>query len=210
MAAPQNYRCGARINMNKAGKLIIVSGPSGAGKSTLLEKVFRQSGLPLEWSVSATTRKPRPGEVEGRDYHFLSSNQFEKKRAAGEFLECFEVYSRGHWYGTLQSEVAPRLEAGNWVVLEIDVEGTMAVFERYPDAITIFVRPSSLEELERRLKARGTESAEDIEQRIKVAGREMESIDFYRHVVINDDVEQATQQLCEILKQYDPETTQTH
>ncbi len=196
--------------MNKAGKLIIVSGPSGAGKSTLLEKVFRQSGLPLEWSVSATTRKPRPGEVEGRDYHFLSSKQFEKKRAAGEFLECFEVYSRGHWYGTLQSEVAPRLEAGNWVVLEIDVEGTMAVIERYPDAITIFVRPSSLEELGRRLKARGTESAEDIEQRIKVAGREMESIDFYRHVVINDDVEQATQQLCEILKQYDPETTQTH
>ena len=196
--------------MTKAGKLIIVSGPSGAGKSTLLEKVFRQSGLPLEWSVSATTRKPRPGEVEGRDYHFLSSKQFEKKRAAGEFLECFEVYSRGHWYGTLQSEVAPRLEAGNWVVLEIDVEGTMAVIERYPDAITIFVRPSSLEELGRRLKARGTESAEDIEQRIKVAGREMESIDFYRHVVINDDVEQATQQLCEILKQYDPETTQTH
>ncbi|MDP7266991.1 MAG: guanylate kinase [Pirellulales bacterium] len=196
--------------MTKAGKLIIVSGPSGAGKSTLLGKVFRQSGLPLEWSVSATTRKPRPGEAEGRDYHFLSSKQFEKKRAAGEFLECFEVYSRGHWYGTLQSEVAPRLEAGNWVVLEIDVEGTMAVFERYPDAITIFVRPSSLEELERRLKARGTESAEDIEQRIKVAGREMESIDFYRHVVINDDVEQATQQLCEILKQYDPETTQTH
>ena len=196
--------------MTKAGKLIIVSGPSGAGKSTLLGKVFRQSGLPLEWSVSATTRKPRPGEAEGRDYHFLSSKQFEKKRAAGEFLECFEVYSRGHWYGTLQSEVAPRLEAGNWVVLEIDVEGTMAVIERYPDAIPIFVRPSSLEELGRRLKARGTESAEDIEQRIKVAGREMESIDFYRHVVINDDVEQATQQLCEILKQYDPETTQTH
>ena len=196
--------------MTKAGKLIIVSGPSGAGKSTLLGKVFRQSGLPLEWSVSATTRKPRPGEAEGRDYHFLSSKQFEKKRAAGEFLECFEVYSRGHWYGTLQSEVAPRLEAGNWVVLEIDVEGTMAVIERYPDAITIFVRPSSLEELGRRLKARGTESAEDIEQRIKVAGREMESIDFYRHVVSNDGVEQATQQLCEILKQYDPETTQTH
>ena len=196
--------------MTKAGKLIIVSGHSGAGKSTLLGKVFRQSGLPLEWSVSATTRKPRPGEAEGRDYHFLSSKQFEEKRAAGEFLECFEVYSRGHWYGTLQSEVAPRLEAGNWVVLEIDVEGTMAVIERYPDAITIFVRPSSLEELGRRLKARGTESAEDIEQRIKVAGREMESIDFYRHVVINDDVEQATQQLCEILKQYDPETTQTH
>jgi len=196
--------------MNKAGKLIIVSGPSGAGKSTLLGKVFRQSGLPLEWSVSATTRKPRPGEVEGRDYHFLSSKQFDEKRAAGEFLECFEVYSRGHWYGTLESEVAPRLEAGNWVVLEIDIEGTMAVVKRYPDAITIFVRPSSLEELGRRLKARGTESVEEIEQRVKVAGREMESIDFYRHIVINDDVEQATQRLCEILKQYDPETTQTH
>lgn len=195
--------------MAQAGKLVIISGPSGAGKSTLLGEVFRRSDLPLEWSVSATTRSPRAGEVDGRDYHFLSDEQFQRKRDAGEFLECFEVYRRGYWYGTLEAEVAPRLKAGNWVVLEIDVEGTMAVIKRYPDAVTVFVRTSSPEELGQRLQTRGTESAEEIERRLQVARREMQSIDFYQHIVINDDVEQATQKLCEILKQTNSEKTQT-
>jgi len=185
-----------------SGKLIVISGPSGAGKSTVLKEVFARSGLPVEWSVSATTRSPRPGEVDGRDYHFLSLDEFQRRRKAGEFLECFEVYGRGHWYGTLDSEVAPRLKAGNWVVLEIDVEGTMAVVQRYPDAVTIFVRPSSLEELERRLTVRGTESADEIAGRLDVARREMKSIDRYRHVVVNDDVESAVRSLCSILEQY--------
>lgn len=184
------------------GKLIVISGPSGAGKSTVLKDVFQNCGLPLEWSVSATTRSPRPGEIAGRDYHYLSEEEFRQKREAGEFLECFEVYRRGHWYGTLQSEVAPRLAAGNWVVLEIDVEGTMAVLQHYPDAITIFVKPSSLDELERRLNDRGTESHEEIERRLDVARREMRSVDKYRHVVVNDDVQQAVRQMCEILRDY--------
>ena len=184
------------------GKLIVISGPSGSGKSTVLRRVFAESGLPLVWSVSATTRSPRPGEIDGRDYHFLSQDEFQGRRQQGEFLECFEVYSRGHWYGTLDSEVAPRLAIGDWVVLEIDVEGTMAVLQGYPDAITIFVRPSSREELERRLVARGTESPQQIERRLDVARRELESIDRYAHVVVNDDVDQAVDQLCRILKRY--------
>ena len=94
------------------------------------------------------------GEQDGSDYHFLSPDEFERRRQAGEFLECFEVFGRGYWYGTLESEVTPSLAAGKWVVLEIDVQGAMAVVDRYPDAITIFVHPSSLEELERRLRGR--------------------------------------------------------
>jgi len=187
------------------GKLIVISGPSGSGKSTVLKRVFDECGLPLTWSVSATTRSPRPGEVEGKDYHFLSQDQFQQRREAGEFLESFEVYGQGHWYGTLASEVAPRLDRGDWVVLEIDVIGTMAVLDRYPDAITIFVRPSSIEELDRRLTARGTETREAIDRRLDVARREMKSIDRYRHEVVNDDVDQAVEQLCDILKSHQEE-----
>lgn len=185
-----------------AGKLIVISGPSGAGKSTVLKEVFQRSGLPLEWSVSATTRRPRPGEVDGKDYFFLELDDFLRRRQAGEFVECFEVYGHGHWYGTLKSQVAPRLAAGKWVVLEIDVTGTMAVLEHYPEAVTIFVRPSSIDELERRLTARGTESKEEIERRLEVARREMQSIHSYRHDVANDNVDDAVEAICGILKQY--------
>ena len=134
------------------GCLIVVSGPSGAGKTTVLKEVLaRRPSLVL--SVSATTRPPRPGEVNGVDYYFLTPDEFAAARRRGDFIECFEVYGRGHWCGTLESEVAPRLAAGNWVVLEIDVDGTLAVLEKYPDAVTIFVRPDSIEELERRLRS---------------------------------------------------------
>ncbi|NIP84736.1 MAG: guanylate kinase [Planctomycetales bacterium] len=188
--------------MAQPGKLIVISGPSGSGKSTVLKRVFATSGLPLTWSVSATTRPPRPGEVDGEDYHFLSDQEFQRRRQAGEFLESCEVFGRGHWYGTLDQEVAPRLQRGDWVVLEIDVQGTMAVVQRYPEAITIFVRPSSLEELQRRLTARGTETPEAIQRRLEVAGREMKSIDHYRHVIVNDNLDEAVQHLTQILLSY--------
>ena len=188
-----------------AGKLVVISGPSGAGKSTLLVEVFRDSHLPLQWSVSATTRAPRPGEKDGQDYHYLSYEQFQEKRKQGEFLECFEVYGGGDWYGTLKSEVTPRLEAGDWVVLEIDVEGTRAVLEHYPDAVTIFVRPGTLEQLGERLRARGTEPEKQIERRLKVARREMDSIQIYRHVVVNNEINVAVSDLCSILDEYESE-----
>ena len=188
-----------------SGKLVIISGPSGAGKSTLLSKVFRASQLPLRWSVSATTRAPRPGEVDGKDYHYLDYDAFQEKRKRGDFLECFEVYGGGDWYGTLKSEVAPRLESGDWVVLEIDVEGTRAVLDHYPDAITIFVRPGDLEQLGERLRARGTEAEAQIQRRLEVARREMESISIYRHVVVNNEVDIAVIDLCRILDQCESE-----
>ncbi|MEC7500733.1 MAG: guanylate kinase [Planctomycetota bacterium] len=187
------------------GKLVIISGPSGAGKSTVLSEVFRASQLPLRWSVSATTRAPRPGEVDGKDYHYLDYDAFQEKRKQGDFLECFEVYGGGDWYGTLKSEVAPRLESGDWVVLEIDVEGTRAVLDHYPDAITIFVRPGDLEQLGERLRARGTEAETQIQRRLEVARREMESISIYRHVVVNNEVDIAVIDLCRILDQCESE-----
>lgn len=182
------------------GKLIVVSGPSGAGKTTLLKRMFSDSGLPLELSVSATTRSPRPGEVDGVDYHFLTPAEFERRRQAGDFLECFEVFGRGDWYGTLQSEVAPRLAAGKWVVLEIDVQGTLAVLRHYPDAVTIFIAPISPEDLELRLRLRGTETEAALQKRLATARRELEQAHLYRHRVTNDDLDRAAAELCSLLR----------
>ncbi|NQT16369.1 MAG: guanylate kinase, partial [Planctomycetes bacterium] len=112
-----------------AGKLVVVSGPSGTGKSTVLKGVFESAPVPLVSSVSATTRPPRPGEIEGKDYHFLAEQEFAQRREHDEFLECFQVFEGGHWYGTLLSEVTPSLQAGKWVMLEIDVQGALAVME---------------------------------------------------------------------------------
>ncbi|MCE9604152.1 MAG: guanylate kinase [Planctomycetia bacterium] len=181
------------------GKLIVISGPSGAGKTTLLKRMYAECDAPLVAGVSATTRRPRPGETDGVDYHFLTLEEFRLRRERGEFLESFEVFGRGDWYGTLQSEVAPRLASGKWVVLEIDVQGTFAVLQHYPEAITIFIQPRSVEELERRLTARGTETREAIQRRLEVARREMMEAGAYRYHVTNDDVDTAVGELCRIL-----------
>ena len=167
------------------GKLVVISGPSGVGKTTLLRRLL--VALPaLVPSVSATTRPPRKGEQDGVDYHFLAPEAFERRREAGEFLECCRVYGRQHWYGTLVDEVAPRLAAGKWVVLEIDVEGTLSILEKYPEAITIFVEPSHPDQLLERLQARGTESPEAMARRLEVAHRELRQSHHYQHRVVND------------------------
>ena len=181
------------------GRVIVISGPSGAGKSTILKLLLERCDR-LVTSVSATTRKPRPGEVDGRDYHFLSRAEFERRLAAGEFLEHAELFGAGDLYGTLVDEVAPRLMAGKWVVLEIDVEGTRAIVQKYPDAVTIFVRPASLEELERRLRHRGTETEVALERRLQVARSEMANADHYQYRVINQTVDQAVDDILKILK----------
>ena len=180
------------------GKLVVISGPSGVGKTTLLRKLL--ATFPeLVPSVSATTRPPRDGEQDGLDYHFISLPEFERRRAAGEFLECCQVYGRQHWYGTLVAEVAPRLAAGSWVVLEIDVEGTLSVLEKYPDAITIFVEPSHPDQLLERLRGRGTESPEAMARRLEVARRELLEAHRYRHRVVNEQVDDALDRVRGIL-----------
>jgi len=178
-------------------RLVVISGPSGAGKSTVVRELLTGCPLPLALSVSATTRLPRRGEFEGVDYFFLTAEQFAARRAAGEFLESKEY--AGNWYGTLQSQVTAGLAEGKWVILEIDVEGTMAVLEKHPDALTIFVHSGSIEELERRLRARNTESEEALARRLATAKRELAQKSRYGYEVINRDVPQAVREVCEIL-----------
>jgi guanylate kinase len=182
-----------------AGKVVIVSGPAGAGKTTVMRRVFAKFSLPLKHSVSATTRPPRPGEVDGKDYYFLSPEQFAERRKNDEFLECFEVFKMGYWYGTLWSEVQSGFAAGEWVVLEIDVQGALKAMERFPDALSIFIRPESFEELERRLRGRGTETEQAVECRLARATQELEQADRYRFQVVNDDIDEAVAEICDIL-----------
>jgi len=192
--------------MTQKGRLVIISGPSGSGKSTVLQKLFQSSEIPLMLSVSATTRPPRPGEKEGRDYYFLSDEEFQHRRNAGEFLECKEVFGRGYWYGTLRDPVSTGLNDGKWVILEIDVQGALAVLRDQPEAITIFVHPGSMSELEKRLRNRGTESEEAIQRRLNVAADELALRHHYTHEVINQEIKTTVQHLCQLLTQYHGET----
>jgi len=178
----------------------VVSGPSGVGKGTLLRELFRISDLPLVLSISATTRPPRPGETDGVEYHFLTSNEFHQKRENGEFLECFEVFHGGHWYGTLRQEVESQRSAGKWGVLEIDVQGGLAIQRLFPETVMVFIHPKDRNVLKERLAKRGTESHCIIEQRLKQADAELDMADKYTHQVVNDNLEVAVRELHEILK----------
>lgn len=184
------------------GRLIIISGPSGAGKSTVVQRLLQECPLPLVLSVSATTRPPRPGEENGMDYWFLTAEEFAKRKENGEFLECKEVFGRGYWYGTLVETVSAGLTTKKWVILEIDVQGAASVLDRFPGAITVFVHPGSMKELERRLRNRGTETENAIARRLEVAAEEMSMMHRYRHQVINAEVDQTVQSLCQLLSQY--------
>jgi guanylate kinase len=181
------------------GRLVVISGPSGVGKTSVMREVYRTARVPLVHSVSATTRPPRPDETDGVDYHFITNGEFESRRRRGDFIECFEVFGQTYWYGTLWAEVTTGLNAGKWVVLEIDVQGAMVVVERFPTAITIFLRPSSHQELERRLRGRGTETEQAIRCRLAQADHELAQADRYQYQVINDDIDQAVREICEIL-----------
>ena len=179
------------------GPLIIVSGPSGSGKSSVIDAVLRTSGLPLRLSVSATTRPPRGQEQDGREYHFWTRERFEQALREGAFLEHAEVY--GNYYGTLRSEVEPYRDRGIGVILDIDVQGAAQVRRLCPDAVSVFVRTSSLAVLEQRLRDRQTDAEAAIRRRLAAAERELARSGEYQYQVVNDDLDRAVAELREIL-----------
>lgn len=186
----------------QCGRLVIVSGPSGAGKSTVVRRLLKECPLPLATSISATTRKPRDGEIDGIDYFFLNEARFLAMRQQRMFLEYKQNFGMQHWYGTLKEQVAAGLNAGKWLILEIDVQGAMEVLEHPEfDPITIFIHPGGMDELERRLRARGTETEESLTARLETAAAEMRYLARYRYEVINESVPAAVAEICQILVQ---------
>lgn len=179
------------------GLLVILSGPSGVGKGTVCRALITQMPQ-LKLSVSATTRTPRPGETEGREYYFLTDETFERMQAEGAFLEWANVH--GHRYGTMKNKVAEMLMAGFDLLLEIDIQGAEQVCRQCPDAVSVFMAPPSMEVLKRRITGRGTEDAERIRLRLEAACREMEAYHTYDYVVVNNKVEVAAALLAAIIK----------
>jgi guanylate kinase len=178
-------------------RVFVITGPSGVGKGTLIRGLLeRIPGLGL--SISATTRAPRPGETDGVDYHFLSNEEFDRRVEAGDFVE-HATYS-GRRYGTLRSELEGRLRRGEPVVLEIEVQGARQVRQTMPEALQVFIAPPSQDALRTRLVGRGTDTPEQVQQRMQTAERELEAQPEFAHVVVNDRLEQATDELAGIVE----------
>src|SRR5262245_36722495 len=185
----------------KQGPLVIVSGPSASGKSTVVERLLQQNSLPLRRAVTATTRQPRDGERDGVDYHFWTLERFQEEIARGGMLEHACVFGRD-WYGTPLSEVTPHRERGVGVILIIDVQGAAQVRARCPGVVSIFIRTSTLDVLEQRMRARGTESEESIQRRLGEARKELARAGEYDHAVVNDDLDTAVAEVRQILAAY--------
>lgn len=180
------------------GRLYIFSGPAGVGKGTVLHIALERLSN-IKYSVSCTTRAPRPGiDKEGETYYFISEEEFRSRIAAGDFLEYADVH--GHLYGTRRDIVESALNAGIDIVLEIDVQGAAIVKRKMPEAVTVFVKPPSMEELRRRLEGRGSESAEERELRIKNAEAEIGCAERYDYVVVNDDLERTVDEVINIVR----------
>jgi len=175
---------------------IILSSPSAGGKTTIAREL-RLRRTDLGYSVSCTTRAPRVGEVEGKDYYFLSRGDFERRRSAGDFAESAEVH--GNMYGTLRSEIGRVLGAGKHVVMDIDVQGAQQFTRAFPKSVTIFVLPPSADVLLERLRQRRTESKEQLALRLHAALQELQAVDLYQYVVVNDDLAKAVHRVSAII-----------
>jgi len=178
-------------------RVFVITGPSGVGKGTLIRGLMERVPQ-LELSVSATTRQPRPGEQDGVDYHFLSTEEFDRRIAAGDFVEHADY--AGRRYGTLRSELERRVNAGMPVVLEIEVQGARQVREAMPEAVQVFIAPPSLEALRTRLIGRGTDDQQEVERRLQVAEEELAAQSEFGHVVVNDRLEDALEELVAIVR----------
>ncbi len=188
---------------NPMGLLFIVSAPSGAGKTTLCQ-ALRRHYPDLRYSVSHTTRPPRPGEEDGVAYCFLTPDQFKDGIQKGAWAEWAEVH--GHYYGTAAAFLKSGLASGHGILLDIDVQGTRQILKRFPDCVTIFIMPPSLAVLKERLVSRGTDSATVISRRLKNAEKEIAQREIYRHVIVNDQLGRATAELINLFARYRTET----
>lgn len=182
--------------MKRRGMLLVVSAPSGAGKTTIVKEVL--SHFPsFRFSVSATTRQIRVGETDGKDYFFLTRQEFEKRIAAGDLVEYEEIYS--NYYGTLKSEVEKALSNGEDIVFDVDVKGGLSIKVKFPEAVLIFVKPPSLEILKQRLAGRGSESPEQVEKRVARVPMELEKGELYDYIIINDELKRAVNEVFDII-----------
>ncbi len=186
------------MKLNERGLLIVISGPSGVGKGTVRKALFEMKNHNLTYSVSMTTRKMREGEVDGKDYYFVTKDEFLKQIDDGNFLEYAEFV--GNYYGTPLDKVNQKLDEGKEVVLEIEVEGALQVKKKVPDCVMIFLVPPSKEELYNRLKNRGTEAEEIIQKRIEKANREFKVAPKYDYIVVNDEVNNAADRIMAIIR----------
>jgi guanylate kinase len=185
------------ITVSRVPFIIVVSGPSGVGKSTVVSNLLEHS-RDVKLSISLTTRSPRPGEEGGGEYYFVTSEEFLSRRKAGDLLEWAEVH--GYLYGTPEAFIDEQLANGIKVLLEIDVQGSMQVKTKRPDAVLIFLLPPSFEELERRLRNRGTDDVETISRRLRNAKEELEYYDRYDYLVVNDEVGRCTEDVLSIIR----------
>jgi len=181
--------------MKERGLLLVISGPSGAGKGTLCKALMEKNTMWL--SVSATTRQPRNGEIHGKNYFFISHEEFQSRIEKGDFLECAQVY--GNYYGTPKSSVIDMLETGKDVILEIDIQGALKVKEAFPEGIFVFILPPSMEELKQRIINRGSETPESLMTRFMSAYKEINYVSKYSYAVVNDTVEAATKKIESIV-----------
>ncbi|MGY0372135.1 guanylate kinase [Clostridium sp. JNZ J1-5] len=180
---------------NSKGLLLVISGPSGAGKGTICKELIKRNDFWL--SVSATTRAPRDGEIDGQNYYFFKKEQFLDKIRDDDFLEYAEVY--GNYYGTPKSNVIEKLEEGKDVILEIDIQGALRIKETYPEGVFIFILPPSMEELKNRIIKRGSETPESLMTRFKSAYKEINYVSKYNYAVVNDKLEEAVRKIESII-----------
>ena len=183
-------------------RLLIISGPSGSGKSTLVRHLVARDEIPITKAISATTRSARLGEVDGRDYFFLSKDSFLSKRAVGDFAEANEVHESGVWYGTLRSELQRISDLGRTPLLEIDIHGGLKLIEEFRDTLSIFITTASPDEFQKRLSARGSESQEQIAKRLETADRELKLAHLYSYQVCNDSLERAATEIISLYNKH--------
>ena len=193
---PETQIDGAVQSPASRGILFVVSAPSGGGKGTLIQRVLNK-GLDLSYSVSFTTRAPRSGEIDGREYFFVTPEKFEEMVAADEFLEWAHVHSKS--YGTSRQQVSREISEGRDIILEVDVQGAASVRELIEDSVSVFILPPSFEVLRQRLQARGTDSLEELDLRLRNAPRELEHYSAFQYVIVNDDADRAAGDLVAII-----------